>query len=437
MINRTLPLASLLLLLCVQLGQAQQSHFTIAKIEVEGLTRTPPEEVIAATGLSVGQRFDLATLDAAAQRLIDSGQFTNVAYSTRAVRDQMTITFRIVEAKVATSRVVFDNFVWFTDTDLIAAIRRDVPGFNGTAPDVGDMVERIRKSLERFLRENKIEGSVTHMASQDSPGSSVQEHVFTVSDVSLPVCSLHFPGSTSVAESKLIASSGPLIGTDYSNKFASLFAEKNLLPLFRELGHLKAAFAPPAAKPESSAKCQTGVDLTIAVDEGRVYKWNRADWSGIQSFKAADLDAVLDMKSGQVANGVKLDKSAEQIHKAYGRKGHLLVRVRAVPDFDDASSSVIYKFDVVEGPQFRMGQLTPKGFPEREAKMFIERWELKPGDVFDEGYFQEFSKKHVGMILRGLFEERRAQNKPAPNLRWDRQINRESLTVDLSVALSN
>lgn len=438
MIVRKLCLASslLALLLSVRTGNAQQA-FKIGKIEFEGLTRTSVEELLVTTDLKVGQPFDLAALDAAAQRLIDSGQFKNVAYSTRANRDQITITFRVEEAKVGSSRVIFDNFIWFSDTELVAAIRRDVPSFSGTAPDAGDTIERIRKSLQRFLLENKIEANVSHMVSQDEPGSTVQEHVFSVTDVNMPICTLHFPGSAAVPESKLVGSSGSLVGSEYSNKFVVLFATNNLVPLYRELGHLKVAFAPPAAKPESSANCKAGVDLTVPVDEGQVYKWAKAEWTGNQSVTTTELEAILDMKSGQPVNGVKLDKATAQIQKAYGRKGYLQVRVRGVQELDDNSASVVYKVDVVEGPQFRMGQLIAKGFTEREEKMLRDRWELKPGEIFDDSYVSEFSKKHIGTILRGTFETLRAQNRPPPKLNWRTHLDREKLLVNLTVELSN
>lgn len=416
---------------------ALPQQFKIAKIEFEGLNRLSPEEVMAVTQLKVGQPFDLSALDAAAQRLIDSGMFKNVAYRTHATGDQMTITFRVEEAKIGSSRVLFDNFIWFTDTELIGAIQRDVPTFSGTAPDEGDTVERIRKSLQRFLHENKIEATVSHIVSQDSPGSAVQEHIFSVGDINLPICTLHFPGASSVSEAKLIDSSVSLVGGDYSNKFVSLFALNNLSGIYRELGHLRVAFAPPSSKPESNEKCNSGVDVTIAVDEGQVYKWNKAEWTGIKGLSEAELNVLLAMKSGQPANGLKLDKAPAEIQKAYGRKGFIMASVHSVPEFDDTAGTVTYKMEVREGPQFRMGKLVSKGFSEGEANMLMSRWELKGGDVFDEGYGMEFSKKHMATILRGAFEKRRAEGRPAPEIKWSTHVNREAGTVDVSVEMVN
>src|SRR6478672_2093139 len=140
-----LPVA---LLVALSVSLSGQQSFKIAKIEFEGLNRLSLDEMIATTGLKIGQPFELSALDSAAQRLVDSGFFKNVAYRTRPNRDQITITFVVEESKVSSSRVIFDNFIWFTDTELIAAVKQEVPSFSGTAPDNGDTVERITKALQ-------------------------------------------------------------------------------------------------------------------------------------------------------------------------------------------------------------------------------------------------------------------------------------------------
>ncbi len=416
---------------------AAQQNFTIEKIEFEGLKRHATAEMISNTGLKIGETFALASLDAAAQRLMDSGLFKNVGYKTRANKNLITITFQVEEAAVASSPVIFDNFIWFTDTELLAAVQRELPSFTGTAPDNGDTVQRIVKALQRFLHEQKIEATVTHMVSQETPGSPIQEHVFTVNGVPLPICSIHFPGAKNVTEEKLIESSQALRGSDYSRTFVRLFAKNNLLALYRELGQLKAAFSPPLAKPEATANCKSGVDLTIPVDEGSIYKWAGMQWTGNKALTSEELDAVLGMEAGQPANGVKLDKSGREIEKAYGRKGFLLAKVKSVPQFDEQAQRVAFTTDVVEGPQFRMGNLITRGFLESETKQLLARWEMKAGDIFDEGYEKEFTRKHIVEILRNTLILRSQQGKPAPTIKSGYKVNREALTVDVTLELTN
>jgi outer membrane protein insertion porin family len=430
-----LPLTILPLLLVLPV--AAQQNFKIARIEFEGLKRLSAEEMIATTGLKIGDPFRLSALDEAAQRLVKSGLFKNVAYRTRPNKDQMTIVFQVEEAKGASSRVIFDNFIWFNDTELLAAVKRELPSFDGNAPDSGDTIDRIIKALQRFLHENKIEATVTHIVSQDTIGSPIQEHIFTVNGVPMPICSFNFPGAKNIPEAKLRESSKALKDKEYSRKFVSLFAANNLLPLYREVGQLKAAFSPPLAKPQSSATCKSGVELTLPVDEGDVYKWNKAEWTGNTVLNARELDALLGMQTGEPANGVKLDQASRQIKKAYGRKGFLLAEVKSAPEFDEQAQSVGYKMDVVEGPQFRMGRLITRGFTEAETNEINAKWGLKAGDSFDQGYMEEFSKKGLQDIMRNNFMQRRAQGKPAPNLKWGSKVDRKTLTVDVTVELTN
>lgn len=427
-------------LLTISLGCAlsalAQQTLKIAKIEFNGLDRLSPQQAMETSALEAGQTFELALLDAAAQRLMDSGLFKSVSYRTHGDHGQITITFQVEETKGGDSRVVFDNFVWFSDEELFAAVRRDVPTFTGTAPDNGATIDAIKRALRGLLQEHHIDATVEYMTSQDSPTSIVQEHVFSVSGVSLPVCTIHFPGASGISETRLIENSKGLTGGAYSKKFSSLFAVNNLFPLYRELGQLRATFAPPSGKPENGTNCKSGVEVTIPVDEGLVYNWDKADWSGINALTAQELNAALGMKAEQPANGLEFDKGLLAVHKAYGRKGYLAASVRPRPEFDDNAHKVVYKMDVREGPQYRMGALSVKGLSESVAKSFADAWKLKAGDVFDQDYIFEF-RKQMTQLLSSTLLDRRAQGKPAPNMKIDVKRNSGTRTCDVTMELTN
>src|ERR1044072_3866228 len=125
-----------------------QTESKIAKIETEGLQALTTETVIATSGLKTGENFSVEALDAAAERLLSSGLFKKVGYRTRKVASDVTITFQLEEAKGQLSPVVFDNFIWFSDEELATAIKREVPSFNGSAPDIGNTNESITHALQ-------------------------------------------------------------------------------------------------------------------------------------------------------------------------------------------------------------------------------------------------------------------------------------------------
>ena len=411
-----------------------QDNRVIGRIEFSGLQQVKSEEALATSGLKTDQPFKVEDIDAAAQRLVDSGVFKQIGYRTRTVGNKVTITFEVEEARGGDSPVIFDNFIWFTEEQLFDAVRRELPSFTGRAPGVGKMPEAITRALKQLLAEQNIPGKVEYVASQDLAGHMLG-HVFSVTGVKMPICTFHFPGAENVSEAKLVSTSKELSEADYSSELVRAFAGMKLFALYREVGQLRAKFAAPVGKPDQ--KCKNGVDVTIPVAEGLIYSWGQTDWSGMNALTSDQLNEILGIKQGDVANGLKFDKGVMAVMKAYGRQGYLNARVRPTPEFNDSAQKVTYKIDVSEGPQYRMGSLTFKGLTERDAKALRDAWKLRRGEVFDQGYLDEFFKNDSRNALQRLFEERRTLGKPPPLLDTKLNANKESLTVDVTLELAN
>ena len=407
-----------------------QSPRRIARIEFEGLHNLTPENVIAMTGLKAGDSFSVAALDAAAQHLVDSGLFKNVGYRTRTAGTSVLITFQVEELKSNNSPVVFDNFIWFSEEELTNAVKRVLPSFTDSVPDTGNTTELIRKSLQELLASRKLPGTVEYSLSETG-------HLYRVGGVSLPLCTLHFPGAHDVSEEKLGETMKSQTDVNYSRQAASAFPKYGLYPLYYELGHLRATFAAPVAKPDTSGKCENGVDLTIAVTEGLVYLWAATQWSGNQVLTPTQLDAALGMTKGEIANGKKFDKGKHEVEKAYGKQGYLQAHLNSAPDFDDSTRQVTFKIGVNEGSQFHMGTIDFKGFSETDTAALRERWKLKPGDVYDTSYMDRFFREDARPVLSRIFQERRATQNKQVSLDPRTHANPNSLTVDVVIELKN
>jgi outer membrane protein assembly factor BamA len=262
------------------------------------------------------------------------------------------------------------------------------------------------------------------------------EHLFRVVGVPMRICALHFPGAQSVSEEKLIQATHGLMDPEYSRQSAQTFPKYGLYPIYRELGHWRATFGAPVAKPASDADCE-GVDLTIPVNEGAKYSWAKAEWSGNQVLSPKELDDALGMKPGEVANGKKFDKGLADIQKAYGKHGHIQVQTKPTPEFDDAAPNVTFKIAVNEGPQYRMGTVEFKGFSPVDAALLSEKWTLKSGDVYDQSYGGRFLRIEAGETLSRIAKERQSQGKPIPDLGVRETPERQTLIVNLTIEIKN
>ena len=109
-----------------QLSQPPASALELGAIEVAGARRYTADEIRKVSGLEVGKRITIADLDAATKRMAGTGLFKTVGYHYEDRNGQRIATFEIEEADW-TIPVVFDNFVWFTDAEIIASVRETVP----------------------------------------------------------------------------------------------------------------------------------------------------------------------------------------------------------------------------------------------------------------------------------------------------------------------
>jgi outer membrane protein insertion porin family len=407
-----------------------QQPVTLRKIEVLGLKRLQPDKVIQTSGLQLGQRIDNAMVDEAATKLIQAGLFKTVSYKMRTTDKDAIIIFE-VEESIKNLPVVFENFVWFTDEEIVRAIRQDVPFYDGTAPEAGVTSTKISAALQRLLNQKQIGGQVDFMPYGDT-ATGKQELLYTVKGVKLPVCELRFPGTQDISEAELIKNSQPLIQADYSRKNIAGFAHYTLFPLYRRIGHLRARFEDAKATLDSNATgaCRNGVSVTIPVDEGLVYSWNDAEWTGNEVLPAAELADALAMKTGEVADGLKIDSGVKAVRRAYGRKGYLGVRMKDAITFDDATRGVTYQFTINEGPQFRMGNLIINGLAPGDTQSVKEKWTLAPGAVYDESYLDDF-RTNNREFLAALYQRLRGtlQGRTSTEIKPDAQKQ----TVDVVI----
>ena len=108
-----------MLLVCAAI--TAQERTTLRKVEILGLQRRPADQVIATSGLKVGDPIDPSIIDAAAARLMRSGWFQSVDYRVRNADGETTLVFEVVEkvaAIVPTAGETLGQVAWSGNTAL-------------------------------------------------------------------------------------------------------------------------------------------------------------------------------------------------------------------------------------------------------------------------------------------------------------------------------
>ena len=96
------------------------------------------------------------------------------------------------------------------------------------------------------------------------------------------------------------------------------------------------------------------------------------------------------MKPGDVANGQAIIGAWDRVREEYGQRGYLEAKVTPAAVYDDAAHTISYDVTIVEGMQYRYGEMTISGMSLTGERMIREAWTLKPGDLFDKKVFEDF-----------------------------------------------
>src|SRR5579863_2281629 len=377
-------------------GQQPASTRTLIAIKVTGSQRYPEQSVAAASGLRLGTVVTEDDFKSAARRLGDLGVFTDVGYSYSFTAAGTKLTFQVSDVSKFVP-VRFEDFVWFSDEELLKRIRESAPLFDGELPQFGKLADQVSDVLQAMLVERSIPGHVEYVRSGKSE-SPVDAIVYQVANVVIQIRNVEFTGAAEAEVPALKAAAQRVFDREYSRTVLSALVQHQLLPVYHARGYLKAAFGPPEPKvvkqPSESNDAGipnlTVVDVNFAVTPGQRYKLKSLEWSGNQAFPTEVLQKMVHAKPGEPANTVRIGDNLRDIQKLYGSRGYVTATLGVNAEFDDAASTVALRIEAKEGPVYHMGELAFRGLDNALTAKLRNAWKIRTGEVYDATYLSEY-----------------------------------------------
>ncbi len=363
---------------------------SLKAIKISGSTRYTAEQVGQASGLAIGQTVNHDVLQAAADRLAQLGLFSKVNYRFTTFPDQgVDVEFVLEDAP--TVPVDFDNFPWFTDEELTAALRQSVSLFDGKAPQDGTLLDQMTAALQALLPSRGVQGTVdrTLIAEPVGDGMMMQFHV---DGANLPIASVQFGDALAANSPKLADRLSDIVGKPFSRYMLEVFESEQLAPIYAAAGYLHPKFAQPVPRFTGDPNGPPPKNLLVIfpIDPGPIYHWGGAQWNGNAVLDAASLDELIGLKPGDVADGLQITGAWQRVQDAYGQRGRLDAKVTPTPSFDDAQGRVSYNVSIDEGPLYRMGDLIITGLSVDAESRVRLAWRLPSAQIFDSHYCDQF-----------------------------------------------
>ena len=211
-----------------------------------------------------------------------------------------------------------------------------------------------------------------------------------------PVQGVVFEGNRAVASDILLkALSRFVLGSGYTERSFRSAIELNLRPLYEQLGRLRAGF--PSVTAISSG---AGVQVKVSIEEGAVYRLGEVRVSG-EDLPQEEMLRAAAFRRGEVADWRKITQSISGMERVLRGRGHLAASSRPERRFNDEASAVDLDIAVRKGPQFQFGELVLVGLAPDAEKRGRREFKLRPGDVLDEPYLDEFLKVFADTLNGG------------------------------------
>jgi outer membrane protein assembly factor BamA len=371
-----------------------------------------------ATGLKPNSEVTQDDLQNAAKRLGGSGAFRGVQFTfmpAKGVRG-VEADFAVTDAEQFLP-VTFDNFLWFSDSDLQQLVHEAVPLFNGSVPQSGTMTEDVKAALVQALSEKGLPNQVSYTLSAAEAGQPISAVSYKVDNAGFKIADFRFTNNSHLPSDALLQSLAFLKDQEYSYSLIKQALTRNLVPVCRNRGFLKCAV--DAFNPELQ---QQAVTIVADISEGPQFKLSGYQWSGNTLIPTAELTKHITIKVGEPVDFSRLQDDLAKVKKAYGKFGREAATVNAIPAFN--ADQVAYTFQVNEGDVFHMGTVEFLGMDSALAQKLQAAWKLSEGQPYDNTYYQRF--------IAGI-----AMSNPGRQLEWSavEDIDSQRKTVNLKLQL--
>jgi hypothetical protein len=160
---------------------------------------------------------------------------------------------------------------------------------------------------------------------------------------------------------------------------------ETLRDLFQQHGYLKASIGDPQWGPIQGDGKHRHVRITVAVDEGSLYRTGAITFKDSSVFERQALRAAIPIMDGEIFNVEQMRVGLKNLRNMYCSKGFVNFIPLPNTEINNDNLSIAISFDLDEGDQYRVGQLTLDGvepYPDA-GNHLLEAWKPHVGQIYD------------------------------------------------------
>lgn len=349
----------------------------------------------AAAGLHSGMRFKADDLGTAAQRLVDSGFFSDVGATLAGDVNKAVVLFDIKPIDHAQMlHVGFENFVWLSHAELEEALQAKSPLFLDYLPESSPLEDVFNVALTDALATKGITARVAHATVEPTMLRPERVIEFRIVSPAIRVANVKLSGVEPALAPLVQRSVNAAAKAGYSEGLADETTEGRILTPLLDAGYIQASLSDIAVTPTIAGDA-VSVILSATLNPGEIYRVSGIEFAGTPLLSAESFAATEKLHPGDIASRALMFQTLVPLDAAYRRQGYMDVIVEATPTADPATRQVTYTVTVKPGEQYRIHEVTAKNLDPAAQAEFDQKFLLRPGDIYNPEYADAFFVKNL------------------------------------------
>jgi outer membrane protein insertion porin family len=393
----------------------------IQEIVFRGNRRIPSSTLRARIFSHAGDPYDENALERDYMALWNTGFFDDIRLEVADGDHGKIVTFFVREKKLIRS-IDYKGLSTVSQSDVLDRFKEAKVGLSIESQYDPVVIRRAEVVLQQMLAEHGRQFATVRHRTRNIPPNSVALSFIVVEGPKVKVGSIRFQGNKVFSNERLIRAmkySKPFGAPPWFYWFHKTYDKdkieydlEQVRELYQEHGYFYALPQEPKTRTVDTHRSPLffflgkgrgkRVDITIPIEEGEQYRLGRFTIRGNKKFKSAQLEPVLQLKTGDIFNLSKVKKSLENYKKIYGEFGY--INFVADPDIEpDRKRRIInLALDFEEGQQFFVHRIEFSGNTKTRDKVIRRELLVSEGDLFNTAFW-DLSILRVNQL--GFFDQ--------------------------------
>lgn len=381
----------------------------IEAIEFRGVRRVPADTLRAMIFTKRGDQYDADSVHRDFMALWNTGRFDDIRVEREAGRTGWILRFIMAERRIIRA-IKYDGNKSITTSEILDRFKERRVGLTVESQYDPNRVQRARNVLQEYLTERGRQFATVEPELRQVPPSSLEITFKMTEGPKVKVGNIDFLGNQVFSDRVVRRAMRNLrpIGLPRSVLFENLFAktfdstkleedQQRIEMFYKDNGYFVARandpqveifdvgggkFKLPLLHPNRPGK---KANLTINIEEGRLYKLNNINFVGVKLFRTPEtlMRPVFQMGQGDVFSTSKLRRGFEELRKLYGQFGY--IDFVSEPNFEPipGSDKIDLTLNFDEGKQFFIRRIDFSGNTTTRDRVIRRELLIDEGDVYN------------------------------------------------------